>query len=74
MSAKGKGLKSSSPSFAKGGGGHMFGKQSAGPQKPGVSGKSSSGSGGGAKFASGGKKHMFGKQGASPMPAGRSGK
>lgn len=40
--------------------GHMFGKQAAGPQKPGVSGKSNSGDGG--KYAKGGSGHMFGKE------------
>lgn len=45
--------------FVRGGGGHMFGKQSAGTQKPGQT--ATMGSGGG-KFASGGKTKMFGKQ------------
>jgi len=62
---------SSSPTFAKGGSGKMHGKQSAGPQKAGVS--SSEGSGGG-MFAKGGSSKMFGKQSASPAKAGCTGK
>ena len=49
---------------AKGGGGHMVGRQYAGPQKPGTTATDASGSGG--KFASGGSGHMVGKQEASP--------
>lgn len=56
---------------AQGGSGHMFGKQSAGPQKPGVTEKSGSGGG---KFAKGGSKHMFGKQSAGAMKSGQTGK
>ncbi len=65
---------SSKPKFAQGGGkGGMFGKQHAGPQKSGVSGKDPAGSGG--KFAKGGGKGgMFGKQSASPKAPGKSGK
>lgn len=66
-----KASKTSAPPFAKGGSGKMFGKDSAGTQKPGVS--SQEGKGGG-KFAAGGKGKMFGKQSAGPMPSGRSGK
>lgn len=69
--AKGKTLSSSKPPFAKGGSGKMFGKQSAGSQKPGVSSQESKGGG---KFAKGGGKKMFGKQSASPMPSGQSGR
>lgn len=68
---KGKNMSSSKPTFAKGGGGKMFGKQSAGNQKPSVS--SQEGKGGG-KFAKGGGGKMFGKQSASSAPSGRSGK
>ena len=57
---------------AKGGSGHMFGKQSAGNRKPGVTGKADSGRGG--KFAKGGSGGMFGKQHASPRRPGVSGK
>lgn len=56
---------------AKGGSGKMFGKQSAGQQKPGVTEKSGYGGG---KFAKGGSGHMFGKQMAGRMPSGRTGK
>jgi hypothetical protein len=58
-------------SFAKGGSGHMFGKQSAGPQKSGTTGKVGFGGG---KFAKGGSGHMFGKQSAGPRKAGVTGK
>lgn len=46
--------------FAKGGKGHMFGKQVAGAQVPG--GTAHKTSGGDSKFAAGGKTKMFGKQ------------
>ncbi len=45
---------------AKGGSGHMFGKQSVGTKTPGISGKSDTNSGG--KWAKGGSGHMAGKQ------------
>jgi hypothetical protein len=54
----------SSPTFARGGSGHMVGQQHAGPQKPGTTATDASGSGG--KFASGGRGHMVSKQEASP--------
>lgn len=66
--AKSKVMSSSSPAFAKGGKAKMFGKQSAGPQKSGVSGHATSGNGG--KFAKGGGKKMFGKQSAAPAKPG----
>lgn len=56
----------------KGGKGHMFGKQTVGSRKPGVTGKDDSGGGG--KFMKGGKGHMFGKQKANPMGSGKTGK
>ena len=56
---------------AKGGSGKMFGKQSAGSQKSGVTGKTGSGGG---KFAKGGGGHMFGKQSAGPQKSGQTGK
>ena len=56
----------------KGGKGHMFGKQSAGTKKPGITGKADSGGGG--KFAKGGNGKMFGEQHASPRKAGITGK
>lgn len=61
---------SSTPSFARGGKGHMFGKDSAGTQKSGVS--SQEGKGGG-KFPKGGSGHMFGKQSSKAQKPGRSG-
>ncbi|MGE0677772.1 hypothetical protein [Pseudolabrys sp.] len=61
MSSKVK--SSSAPAFAKGGSGHMYGKQSAGKQVPGQT--ASAGAGGG-KFAQGGSTKMFGKQSATP--------
>lgn len=55
----------------KGGSGKMFGKQSAGPQKSGVTQKSGSGGG---KWGKGGGGHMFGKQSAGKMGSGKTGK
>ena len=55
--AKTKEMKSSSPSFAKGGTTKMFGKQHAGQQK---SGQTSTKSGAGGKFAKGGTTKMYG--------------
>lgn len=57
---------------AKGGSGKMFGKQTAGPQGPGVTQKNNKGSGG--RWGKGGSGHMFGKQMAGKMPSGRTGK
>jgi hypothetical protein len=70
--AKSKQISSKAGAFAKGGSGHMFGKQSVGVKAAGVSGKSDSSNPG--KFIKGGSGKMFGKQSASAMPAGRSGK
>jgi hypothetical protein len=70
--AKSKVKSEKSGSFAKGGKTKMFGKQHAGPQKPGVSAKDPKGDGG--KWAKGGSTHMFGRQSASPAKAGMSGK
>lgn len=64
-------LSTSSPAFAKGGSKGMFGKQSAGPQKPGTTAKNGSGGG---KFGKGGSGHMFGKQSAGPKAPGKVGK
>tara|TARA_R110000868_G_scaffold15215_2_gene69546 strand:+ start:107 stop:334 length:228 start_codon:yes stop_codon:yes gene_type:complete len=66
MAKSTKVVKSSPGAFAKGGSGKMFGKQSAGPQKPGQS--ASMGSGGG-KFAAGGKGKMAGFTGSKMAPA-----
>jgi hypothetical protein len=71
-SGKSKVEKSSSPSFAKGGSGHMFGKQVAGTKTPGVTGHTVEGGGG--NFAKGGSGHMFGKQSANQKVAGQTGK
>jgi hypothetical protein len=70
--AKSKEISSRSASFAKGGKTKMFGKQHAGPQKSGTTGKANSGDGG--KFARGGTTHMFGKQCANPRRPGVTGK
>ncbi|QGM46111.1 hypothetical protein [Methylocystis heyeri] len=61
--------------FAKGGSGHMFGKQHAGTQEEGVTSHETAGGGGEGKyFAKGGSKHMFGKQHANTMTPGQTGK
>lgn len=70
--AKTKSISSKTASFAKGGSTKMFGKQHAGPQKPGTTGKSNSGDGG--KFAKGGNGKMFGKGSAKPSVAGHTAK
>jgi len=76
MAGGGKGsskvVSKSAPAFGKGGSGKMFGKQSAGPKSPGITGKAQSGSGG--KFAKGGSGHMFGRQSANPRASGKTGK
>jgi hypothetical protein len=56
--------------FAKGGDTHMFGKQAAGPDKPGNTGKDQSAAPG-PKYASGGSTKMFGFHGAEAQQAGR---
>jgi hypothetical protein len=56
--------------FAEGGDQHMFGKQAAGPDKPGNTGKDQSAAPG-AKFAEGGKNNMFGFSPSIPQQAGR---
>ena len=55
--------------FAEGGDTHMFGKQAAGPDKPGNTGKDTSGAPG-PKYAAGGSGKMFG---FSPSQAAKSG-
>ena len=62
--AKGKSKSRSSPTWAKGGNGHMLGQQHAGPQTPGQTASNASQSGG--EWAKGGSGHMVGKQEASP--------
>ena len=61
-------VKSGKMTPVRGGSGHMFGKQWAGPKKAGVTGKAQSGSGG--KWGKGGSGHMFGKQTAKKAKAG----
>jgi hypothetical protein len=56
--------------FAEGGDTHMFGKQAAGPDKPGNTGKDTSGAPG-AKFAAGGSNKMFGFNPAQAQQPGR---
>jgi hypothetical protein len=58
--------------FAEGGDTHMFGKQAAGPDKPGNTGKDQSGAPG-PKYAAGGSNKMFGYQGSQPAKAGQTG-
>lgn len=63
--------KSTGGKFPQGGSTKMFGKQAAGPMKPGVTaGKS----GNGGKFPAGGSGKMFGKGSARPAVAGRTAK
>jgi hypothetical protein len=52
MAGKSKVIKSGKMTPVRGGSGHMFGKQTAGPQKPGTAAHAVSGSGG--KFGKGG--------------------
>jgi hypothetical protein len=61
----GFGFKSKKSTPVRGGSGHMIGKQSAGPSKPGKM----VNTGGGGKFAVGGKTKMFGKQTVKPSKA-----
>ena len=63
---------SKAPAWAKGGSTKMFGRQAAGPQKPGTTAHNVSGNGG--KFAKGGRGHMFGRQTANPRVPGKTGK
>ena len=58
--------------FAEGGDTPMFGKQAAGPDKPGNTGKDPTGAPG-PKFASGGTNKMFGYAGSQPATAGQTG-
>jgi hypothetical protein len=70
--AKSKVISKKPGAFAKGGSGHMFGKQHAGPQIPGQTAQKEKNAGG--KFAKGGSGHMFGKQSANPRRPGVTGK
>jgi hypothetical protein len=56
--------------FAEGGDTPMFGKQAAGPDKAGNTGKDQSAAPG-AKYATGGSTKMFGFQGSQPATAGK---
>lgn len=58
--------------FAEGGDTPMFGKQAAGPDKAGNTGKDQS-KAPGAKYAEGGSTKMFGFSGAQPQQGGRTG-
>ena len=60
VTGKSKTIKSGKMTPVRGGPGHMFGKQHAGPKKPGVSGKISNTSGG--KWAKGGGTGYIGNQ------------
>jgi hypothetical protein len=65
--------KSHNVDFAKGGKTHMFGKQSAGEQRPGVTEHDAEGGAPGAKYAEGGRGKMFGYNPAVPATAGITG-
>ena len=58
--------------FAEGGDTKMFGKQAAGPDKPGNTGKDTSAAPG-PKYAAGGSTKMFGFNGSQPAKAGQTG-
>jgi hypothetical protein len=70
MNAKSKQESEHDVTFAEGGDTHMFGKQAAGPDKPGNTGKDPTGAPG-AKYAEGGKGKMFGFHGAEAQQPGR---
>ena len=58
--------------FAEGGDTHMFGKQSAGPDKPGNTGRDQTPAPG-PKYAAGGSSKMFGYNPSQPAKAGQTG-
>ncbi len=58
--------------FAEGGDTHMFGKQAAGPDKAGNTGKDPTAAPG-AKYAEGGSTKMFGYHGSVPAKSGQTG-
>ena len=72
MNTKSKQESEHDVTFAEGGDTPMFGKQAAGPDKPGNTGKDQSGAPG-AKYAEGGKGKMFGFHGSVPAKAGQTG-
>ncbi len=67
--SKSKVVSSKTMTPVRGGKGHMFGKQTVGQQKAGVTGKAITG-GGGKTTLKGGKGKMFGKQTSKPSRAG----
>lgn len=67
----GRNEKSHNVDFAKGGKTKMFGEQSAGEQKEGVTEHDVSGGAPGAEFAKGGSGKMFGYTGSQPATAGK---
>lgn len=64
--AKTKVISSSKMTPVRGGSGHMFGKQTVGTKKPGITGKADTGGG---KWIKGGSGKMFGKQTAGKAKA-----
>lgn len=70
MTGKSKAENEKNVDIIKGGKGHMFGQQHAGPEKPGTSAHDTSGDGG--KFAKGGSGHMFGFRPSTPAKPGMS--
>jgi hypothetical protein len=71
MAGKFKGESEKDVTFAEGGDTPMFGPQTAGPDKPGNTGKDPGG--GGAKFAKGGSGKMFGFTPSQDKEAGKTG-
>jgi hypothetical protein len=64
--SKSKVISSGKMTPVRGGSGHMFGKQTVGTKKPGITGKADTGGG---KWAKGGSSKMFGKQTAGKSKA-----
>jgi hypothetical protein len=71
VAPKSKSESSHDVEFAEGGDGHMFGAQTATPDKPGNTGKDTGGGGG--KFAKGGSGKMFGFTPSQDAKAGQTG-
>ncbi len=65
--AKTKVISSGKMTPVRGGSGHMFGRQTVGTKKPGITGKADTNGGG--KFTKGGTTKMFGKQTSKPAKA-----
>jgi hypothetical protein len=72
MQAKSKETSEHNVTFAEGGDQHMFGKQAAGPDKAGNTGKDQSAAPG-AKYAAGGSHKMFGFSPSQAVTAGQTG-